>query len=257
MANLQTSWLGAARSFSLLSWLIGTILFFISPAIAQVTLHEDARTYMLSNNHVMARISKTSGDLLSLRYDNLECLSARSGHAGGYWSHTPGRGSNVIDRVTINPSTSNGQRAEVSIACTADGKPVGSGPGGSTICDVEIRYALGRDDSGIYTYSTFNHRPTYPATSIGEARFCAKLNGEIFDWMTVDANRNKEMISADDWNNGTQLNMKEARRINSGKFAGTVEHKYDYSAIQFDIPAFGWSSTSKHVGVWFVNHSIE
>lgn len=261
MANLSIPRHITHRSFLPLTWIVGSVFFVASfcavPAIAQVTLHEDARTYTLSNNHVVAKISKTSGDLLSLRYDNLECLSARSGHAGGYWSHTPGRGSNVIDRVTIDPASSDGQRGEVSIACTADGKPVGSGPGGSTICDVEIRYTLGRDDSGIYTYCIFNHRPTYPATSIGEARFCAKLNGEFFDWMTVDANRNKEMISADDWKNGTQLNMKEVRRINTGKFAGSVEHKYDYSAIQFDIPAFGWSSTSKHLGVWFVNPSIE
>jgi rhamnogalacturonan endolyase len=53
------------------------------------------------------------------------------------------------------------------------------------------------------------------------------------------------------------MNMKEARRMNSGIYKGQVEHKYDYSAVQFDTLAWGWSSTSKHVGLWFINPTIE
>ena len=132
---------------------------------------------------------------------------------------------------------------------------MGSGPGGSVIADIEIRYALGRGDSGVYTYCIFSHPTNYPATSVGEARFCAKLNDTIFDWMTVDANRNMEMITAYDWNHGTPMNMKEARRMNTGIYRGQVEHKYDYSANQFDVRAWGWSSTARHVGLWFVNPS--
>ena len=49
--------------------------------------------------------------------------------------------------------------------------------------------------SGIYTYSIFDHKPEYPFTSLGEARFLAKLNDDVFDWMTVDANRNMQSIT--------------------------------------------------------------
>ena len=125
------------------------------------------------------------------------------------------------------------------------------------IADIEIRYALARGDSGVYTYSIFDHPTNYPATGVGEARFCAKLNDALFDWMTVDANRNMKMITAYDWNHGTVMNLKGARRINSGILKGQVEHKYDYSANQFDVRAWGWSSTPKRVGVWFVNPSVE
>ena len=45
----------------------------------------------------------------------------------------------------------------------------------------------------------FTHQPGYPFTSIGEARFCAKLDDRVFDHLTVDANRNKEMATARDW----------------------------------------------------------
>ena len=125
------------------------------------------------------------------------------------------------------------------------------------VADIEIRYALVRDDSGIYTYSIFEHPPEYPATALGEGRFCAKLNDGVFDWMTVDPNRNMKMITAYDWDHGTVMNMKEARRMNSGEYKGQVEHKYDYSAVQFDTLAWGWSSTTKHIGLWFINPTIE
>ena len=65
------------------------------------------------------------------------------------------------------------------------------------------------------------------------------------------------MPRPEDWDKGTQLNMKEVRRLTTGIYAGQVEHKYDYSAIQFEIPAFGWSSTEHKLGLWFVNPTIE
>ncbi len=38
--------------------------------------------------------------------------------------------------------------------------------------------------------------------------------------MTVDSNRNMQMISTYDWNHGTVMNMKEARLMNSGVYQG-------------------------------------
>jgi len=222
-----------------------------------VRLMEDEGTFTLSNDRVTAKVSKRTGDLVSLRYKDMELLGGGSGHPYGYWSHTPGHGEQTATAVTIDPQGNDGGRAEVSVKGIANGKRLGSGPGGSTICDVDIRYSMGREDSGVYTYCTFEHKADYPATSIGEARFGVKLNGRVFDWMTIDAKRNKKMPAPEDWDKGTPLNMKEARRMNTGIYAGQVEHKYDYSAIQFDIPAFGWSGTKDHVGLWFVNPSIE
>lgn len=224
---------------------------------APVTVVEDGANYTLANGIVTARVDKRSGDLVSLQYKGLETLSGGAAHPSGYWSHTPGHGARVVAAVTLNPADNQGARAEVSVKGFYQGTPLGAGPGGSVVADIEIRYALGRGDAGVYTYSIFDHKTDYPRTSIGEARFCAKLNGRLFDWMTIDANRNKQMAAPADWDKGTQLNMKEARRLNTGLYAGLVEHKYDYSAIQFNTPAFGWSSTKQHVGLWFINPSTE
>jgi rhamnogalacturonan endolyase len=55
----------------------------------------------------------------------------------------------MIDLMTIDPTKNGGARAEVSMKGISGGKPMGAGPGGSFISDVEIRYSLGRGDSGI------------------------------------------------------------------------------------------------------------
>lgn len=223
---------------------------------AAVEVKESPESYTLSNGIITAEISKHSGGLISMKYDGLEVLDAHGHGTPGYWSHSTA-GGKLTDAITINPQANGGERGEVSIKGISGGSRMGSGPGGSVIADIEIRYALHRDDAALYTYSIFNHPPEYPATSVGEARFCAKLNDGVFDWMTVDRNRNLKMITAYDWDHGTVMNMKEARRMNTGIYKGQVEHKYDYSAVQFDTLAWGWSSTSKHVGLWFINPTIE
>jgi len=215
-----------------------------------VKITDDGRDYTLSNGIVTARVGKGNGELQSLVYKGVETIN------NGVWEQSP-EGPQMEDKVTIDPNTNGGARGEVSVKGISNGQPLGHGPGGGTVMDIEVRYALEQGASGIYTYCTFTHPATYPAAGIGESRFCAKLNDSVFDWMTVDANRNMKMISTFDWNHGTPMNMKEARRMNTGIDTGQVEHKYDYSANQFTVLAWGWSSTTKHIGFWFVNPTDE
>src|SRR4051812_47292675 len=103
-------------------------------APAPVTLTETADSYTLANDVVTAKISKRSAGLASLRYKDIELLNPGRGNAG-YWSHSPG--GQAVAAITIDPKSNNGDRAEVSVKAIAKGQPVGSGPGGSAICDVE------------------------------------------------------------------------------------------------------------------------
>ncbi|HEX4054075.1 MAG TPA: polysaccharide lyase family protein [Tepidisphaeraceae bacterium] len=209
---------------------------------APVTLSREGRYFRLSNGYATAEIDAQTGDLWSLKYRGLETMGYVSGHHAGYWEQSPSPGT---PSVTIDPKSNGGQRAEVSV----------KGPiRGFTL---EIRYTMGRGDHGLYTYAIFSHDSNAGAAQLGESRFGAKLNGGVFDWLSIDANRNRKMPTGYDWDHGTRLNMKEARRLTTGIYAGQVEHKYDYSALQFDIPAFGWSSTRDHVGLYFINPSME
>jgi rhamnogalacturonan endolyase len=218
-----------------------------------VTLVEDGAGFALANGRVTARIEKRTGTLTSLKYQGLELLGRASGKAFVYWSHNGGGslGTSREAAVIADPSANGGERAIV--ACRF---PYTQGRG-ALPADVDLRFALGRGDSGIYAYAIWVHPPEYPALRLGEARLTVKLNEQIFDYLTIDAHRRKVMPTPSDWDRGTPLNMKEARRLTTGRYAGQPEHKYDYSAVQFDTPAFGWSSTQHHVGLWVVNPTIE
>jgi rhamnogalacturonan endolyase len=237
------------------------------PAAAPVTITEDAALYTLDNGLVRACVAKASGDLVSLRYKNTEMLATfltpdgqpdlqrdppganpnglnrgMTDHQYGFWSHDamgPRGTGDAIARITIDPKTNGGARGEVSVKGSSKGRKMGTGPGaspqGQFAADVEIRWALGRDESGVYTYCQFEHPADYPTTSLGEARFCAKL-APFFDWLSVAQDPHH-----------FKLYPKELREGD----------KYVYTVPQTDNPAFGWSSTTNHVGFWCLNASME
>lgn len=207
-----------------------------------VTLTNDGHYFILTNAYSTAKIDVQTGELWSLKSRGIETMGYVSGHHAGYWEQTP-RPSTFA--VTIDPKSNGGDRTEVSV----------KGPAGGFM--LEERYSMGREDHGLYAYAIFTHASNMPAASLGESRFGAKLNGQVFDWLSIDAQRNKMMASGFDWDHGTPLNMKEAHRLTTGIYAGQAEHKYDYSACQFKIPAFGWSSTTKDIGFFIINPSIE
>ena len=45
--------------------------------------------------------------------------------------------------------------------------------------------------------------------------------------------------------------------MSAGIYKNSVEHKYSYCAEMYKLPAYGWSSIKDHVGVWFINPSME
>ena len=237
------------------------------PAKSPVKLTETDQLYILDNGIVIASIAKTSGDIVSLNYDGKEMFATildsegkpdlqadppgenlnglnrgMTDHQYGFWSHDAmGRRESAqaaIAKITIDPKNNNGERAEVSVKGLSNGvRQMGTGPGaargdGDFYADVEIRYALGRGDSGVYTYCIFEHKPEYPADTITEARFCMKLN-DFFDWMLNDAKRNKLYPKTD------------------------RENKYNYTADQFENRAFGWAGTTEGIGCFLINASME
>lgn len=233
-----------------------------------VSVVDDGSTYTMSNGYLTAKVDKRTGDLVSVKTSktitpDVELMGYVSGHHAGYWEQSPALAAREVASITINPSSVNGQRAEVSVKGYSDGKsilgpnPTAAGQGGGLIADLEIRYTLERGTHGLYTYAIFTHQDTYPAGSVGESRFGFKLNGSVFDWMSIDEKRNFMMPTGRDWDSATDLNMKEARRLTTGIYKGRAEHKYDYSAKQSQIPAFGWSSTKQKVGLYIINPSFE
>lgn len=238
--------------------LIGFFLLVVAAGVAgaEVTLTVDGRTATLANGVVTATVQHATGEVSSLKYKGLELIGP--GH--GYWSfvgnlangETVSRfGAKRNFSVHVDPKSNGGERAEISCRLGYDGTP------GTLPLDVDLRYSLGRADPGLFCYAVWRHWPSAPGISIAEARMVFKVDPSVFDFLTIDANRRREMATGQDWDRGEPLNLKEARRLTTGIHKGEVEHKYDYSAILGDTPAYGWSSTKRGVGFWMINPSIE
>lgn len=246
--RLRQSWLQSIPAF------IFAIGFAqVAYAAGSVTLLKTPSGYTLANGIVTVQIDARSAAVLSIEYKGVAMLGVGD-RENGYWS-LPGTkmhfGAHPVVTVLDDPSANQGERATISCRFPYDG-------GDNTVpADVDIHYSLERGSSALYLEAVWQHRSSYPELTFPVGRFAAKLNDDVFDWMTVDSRRNMKMITAYDWNHGTQMNMKEARRMNTGVLKGQVEHKYDYSAVQFDTPAYGWSSTKNHVGLWVVTANFD
>lgn len=225
----------------MLAWLVPLLMLGAVPAAAQdapVTVTETRELFTLSNGIVTATVSKRTGDLVSMIYKDVETVEKDSGgHSGGYWSHDTSGGKETIARISIDPKTNGGARAEVSVKGISGGIKMGHGPGtapdGDVALDIDIRYAIGRGERGIYTYSVLDHRPEYAAGFMAEARYAVKLE-DFYTHMHVD----------------------DAR---SGKYPLLNEgiDKYVYTALQWEERVFGWTSPARKMGWFMMNPSAE
>ena len=221
-----------------------------------VVLSEDTNTVTLANGLVSATLKKENGNLLSVRYRGVDLLS----RGGGYWNvygNIPGqkftelKPTPAVFRVSQHPAQNGGALGEIVFRFPYRGQPK------AVPLDIEIRYTLRRGDSGLYGWTMVDHDPGSPPFNIGVSTVCLKLNPEVFDFLSVDHRRQQPMASAEDWVKGTQLNLWEARRLNTGIRKGEVEHKYDYNVLFSQTPAWGWSSSQHNLGLFIVNPSLE
>ena len=237
-------------------FLISFVGLLVSPlCAAKVTLKQDATFFTLSNGIVRALVEKKSGRITSVTMDEKELL----GGGAGYWSmsassgksRVSGFGESDASSVSIDPASNGGERAEV--VCRFRGTGIdGAYPGG-----VEVRYALDWKSSTLYATAILAHGVGDAPFRMGEGRFVMKLDAAIFDQLAVDRDRNRIMPTGHDWEVGTPLNLKEARRMTTGIHVGWAEHKYGYSAMLGNTPAYGWLGNRRPFGVWMINPSVE
>jgi len=253
-----------------------------SATSAPVTITDNGATWTLENGIIRATVQKRSGQMSFIYLPKASATDlappapgTRGGfgfggpnagvRASGNWEEDPSAAATVgglTDTVTIDPAQNGGERAEVAVKGVTGGQ-VGLSPNspgqtaaGTVNIDLELRVTLNRGDSGIYTYAIFSHPAAYGAASIGESRFIISMNRE-FDWISVDQDRNMLECAPTDWGTGVVVHAKEQRIMSKGVYQNSVEHKYSYTAVQYTTPAYGWSSTKNHLGIWFINPTIE
>jgi rhamnogalacturonan endolyase len=224
---------------------------------APVTVVDNGETWTMDNGIVNISVSKKNGNLLSVIYHYIETLRPTiwlvpdtyhwpptpAGSTNPTWEQTPS--GDITASVTIDPAKNGGQRAEVAVKGANTGR-----------FDIELRYTLERGVSGFYSYAEFSHPAAYPAASLPESYFVLQLDPS-FNWFSLDADRNTLVPSTQDLRAGTVIHAKEQKILNSGIYKNSVDHKYSYCSIMYRLPAWGFSSPKDHIGVYFINPSME
>ena len=202
-----------------------------------VTVTDSAGFWILGNGIVRATINKNNSNMSSLIYHGVSIVGLSE-----FWEQVPS--GQITASVTIDPAKNSGERGEVAVK------------GVNGRMDIEVRYTLERGVSGFYTYAEYTHAASYPAAGEGESRFILQMN-PTFDWLSVDADRNMLMVNNQDLRAGVVIHAKEQRILSTGIYKNSVEHKYSYCGVMYQLPAYGWSSTKDHIGVYFINPSTE
>ena len=215
----------------------------VTPGGAAVTATDNGGTVTLSNGLVTIVITKASGEVDTITWNGVDML--QGGTSGGklYWELQNGNGTYTL---TADPKTNGGEYAEVRLHTTG------------TDLDVDIDYALLRGSNGFYATGILAHPAGHAAVNGGEWRSNIYI-GTNFDWLSVDALRNKAMVSIADW--GAAIAVagapKEVEQLTSGPFKGQYECKYSYSADFGQEDAWGFSSTTQNIGMWVTKPSGE
>jgi rhamnogalacturonan endolyase len=208
-------------------------------ANAPVTITDNGATWTMDNGIVKLTIVKATSGIQSLVYHG---VTVAAGHEN--WEQLPARP--AAPSITIDPASNGGQRGEVAIKGANNGR-----------IGIEVRYTMERGVSGFYTYAQYTHPAANATAGFGENRFILESMNPTFDWLSVDKDRNQLMITDQDLRSGTVIHAKEQRIIAAGNYKNSVEHKYTYCGIMYRLPAYGFSSTKDHIGVYFINPTTE
>jgi rhamnogalacturonan endolyase len=219
-----------------------------------VTVRDEGGAILLDNGIVAIRMDKSDASITSFTYQGMNLFAG--GHGGGkfYWSlNAPTYGGpHGTARVSVSPAASHGDYAEVVIHSPWSGKS------GDAAMDLDVHYSLTRGGQGYYVAAMLDHPAAYPRTDLGEFRSNAYVS-PIFDWLSVDALRQRKMPTVEDMAAAQRVPgaPKEVTLLTTGDYAGQFECKYAYSADLGDLDVWGWSSTTKRVGIWMTVPSHE
>ena len=169
------------------------------------------------------------------------------GSSGGklYWFQNGG--TFIAGPFTYSVVANNGNYAEISLSYASPTNGV-----------MDIHYSMLRGSPGFYTTPILTHRNQDGVIGI-ELRPNIYA-GATFNWMSVDAARNRLMQVSGGSTVGVNGAPAECSLWTSGLYAGQYEDKYKYTADLAIQKFWGWSSVGtggKNVGLWNVSASGE
>ena len=223
---------------------------------ANVTLTDSGTTVTIGNGIVSLVCTKSSGQITTINYTfnntgSSQTLNLISGNSSGgklYWESSNNQGLTFTYTLIADPASNGGNYAEIAVSTASQTNSV-----------LEVHYSLTRGATGFYVTAIWYHRSTDGASSMGECRDNIYA-GSIFNWMSVDAQRNRVMEVSGGSSIGVQGAPVECYLWTNGIYAGQYDDKYKYSADLGVDHVWGWSSVGtggKNVGLWNISASSE
>ena len=180
----------------------------------------------------------TTTQLLSGGNDGGKLYWENGGFGSGTYAYTPvAAGPNYAEMDLLSTSDSNGTMAVI--------------------------FSMLQGSPGFYVTAIWSHRTVDIAMATGETRDNIYA-GSMFNWMCVDAMRNRLMEVSGGNSVGVYGAPQEVSLWTSGLYQGRYEDKYKYSADFGEQRVWGWASVNastgsggKNVGLWNILGSIE
>lgn len=243
---------------ALLTWpLYGNIPGGGTGAGPSVTVTDNGATVTLANGIVSVVCIKSSATITQINYTynnggstvTNQLLSGGFDDGKLYWE-TGGFGTgNFTYSLVADPSGNGGDYAEIGLVSTS-----------TTNGAMEVHFSMLRGSTGFYVTPIWSHRTADVAMSMGETRDNIYA-GSIFNWMSVDAARNRFMeVQPGTAGVGVFGAPVEVSLWTNGIYSGQYEDKYKYSADFGVQRVWGWSSVGPggaNVGLWNVAPGAE
>jgi len=221
---------------------------------ANVTLTDNGTTITLDNGIVSITVNKTNALISTFNYKSMNLFAGGTGGGSFYWTwNMPNfSGPNGTCSIITNPSSNSGNYAEICIHSPWDGDTT------HAAMDVYIYYSLARGNQGYYAAATLSHPANYPSNPGGEWR-CNTYVGSMFNLLSIDSLRNYFVPTIADVAAALPVAgaPKEVTLMTSGIYSGKYFCKYSLSADLSSLKTWGWTSESKHVGIWMTVPSHE
>jgi rhamnogalacturonan endolyase len=209
-------------------------------------------TYTMSNGIVSLLINTAAAQIpqINYTYNNGSGTTTtqllNGGTDGGelYWE-TGGFGTGTFTASVVANTSS---YAELSMVSTS-----------TTNGAMEVDFSMLQGSTGFYVTAIWSHRSADGAMSMGETRDNIYA-GSIFNWMCVDAARNRLMEVSGGSAIAVQGAPVEVTLWTNGIYQGRYEDKYKYSANFGNHGVWGWGSVGTgglNVGIWTVQASME
>lgn len=215
-----------------------------------VTLTDNGSTVTLANGIVSIVITKTSAQINTINYTYNNSGTVVTNpllNGGGYLYWFQNGGTFIAGPFTESVVANTGSYAEISLSYASPTNGI-----------MDLHYSMLRGSPGFYTTAILTHRTQDGITHI-ELRPNI-YGGTQFNWMSVDAARNRLMEVSGGASVGVNGAPKECYLWTNGIYAGQYEDKYKYSADLATLPAWGWSSVGaggSNAGLWNITASPE